>query len=227
MKQLWQKAVLKVDGLTLRERVIVFAMAALVLITLINSLLLDPQFVRQKQLSQRVKQEQGQIAAIQAEIENKARAQVVDPDEGNRQRLQALQQQATHMRDAVRNVQKGLVSPDRMPELLDNILKQHGNLRLVSLRKLPVTNLAAGAPLQAAAETAAPGGTPEEGVFRHGVEITVEGSYLDMMSYMVELEKMPWQVFWGKTKLNVENHPKATLTLTLFTLSLDKSWLNI
>ena len=44
---------------------------------------------------------------------------------------------------------------------------------------------------------------------------------------MTELEAMPWQLYWGKVNLNAESYPKVTLTLTLFTLSLDKKWLAI
>ncbi|HWV63216.1 MAG TPA: hypothetical protein VN019_06290 [Oxalicibacterium sp.] len=43
MKQSWQKLVLRIDALTLRERAIIFAVAVLILITLINAVLLDPQ----------------------------------------------------------------------------------------------------------------------------------------------------------------------------------------
>jgi MSHA biogenesis protein MshJ len=66
-----------------------------------------------------------------------------------------------------------------------------------------------------------------EPVFTHGVEIVVQGSYLDMLHYMDALESMPWQLFWSKARLQVEEYPKATLTLTLYTLSLDKKWLNL
>jgi MSHA biogenesis protein MshJ len=58
------------------------------------------------------------------------------------------------------------------------------------------------------------------------VEIVVQGGYMDMMNYMAALEAMPWQLFWGRAKLSVDEYPNATLTLTLFTLSLDKAWLN-
>jgi len=240
MKQYWQRMVLRIDALSLRERAIIFAMAALVLMTLVNAVMLDPQFAKQKQLSERIKQEQEKIAGIQAEIQQKVRSQAIDPDAAERMRLQGLKQQSAQMQGAMQDVQKGLVPPDKMSELLESILKQNGKLRLVSLKTLPVTGL--NEPVSAesktagektAAATASPAkdkqnSQPTAGfVYRHGVEIMVQGGYLDMMNYMAALEAMPWQLFWGRAKLSVDEYPKATLTLTLFTLSLDKAWLNI
>jgi len=238
MKQYWQRLALKVDALSLRERAIVFAMVALILIVLINTALLDPQFSRQTQLSQRMKQDQAQIAAIQAEVQMKVKQQEIDPDAANRARLQGLRQQAAQMQSAMRDMQKGLVPSDKMASLVGDIVKQNGKLRLISLKTLPVAGLSessAGEPnpvtekiaVAPAAGSAARDGRPEESIYKHGVEITMQGGYLDMMAYMAKLESMPWQLFWGKAKLIVDEYPKATLTLTLYTLSLDKKWLNI
>jgi MSHA biogenesis protein MshJ len=47
------------------------------------------------------------------------------------------------------------------------------------------------------------------------------------MQYLTELEKMPTQMFWGEAGLSVEKYPNAVLTLTLYTLSLDKAWLTV
>jgi MSHA biogenesis protein MshJ len=66
-----------------------------------------------------------------------------------------------------------------------------------------------------------------DAVYKHGVEIVVQGSYPDMVDYLTDLESMPWQLFWANAKLNVDSYPKSSLTLTLFTLSLDKKWLHI
>jgi MSHA biogenesis protein MshJ len=231
--------VLKIDALTLRERAMIFAMAAVIVIALVNAALLDPQFAKQKQLSEQMKQEQEKTAEIQASIQQKLRDQAVDPDAANRIRLQALKQQSGQMQGAMRDVQKGLVSPDNMSELLESILKQNGRLRLMSLKTLPVTGLPEWVSIEnksagekSAVAAASPAKDKQDSqptagfVYRHGVEIVVQGGYMDMMNYMAALEAMPWQLFWGRAKLSVDEYPNATLTLTLFTLSLDKAWLN-
>ena len=42
-----------------------------------------------------------------------------------------------------------------------------------------------------------------------------------------ELERLPTQMLWGDIKLVVVKYPTAELTVTLYTLSLDKIWLQV
>jgi len=55
----------------------------------------------------------------------------------------------------------------------------------------------------------------------------VRGSYADLLQYLAALEKLPTQMFWSMAKMNVVKYPEAELTLTLYTLSLDETWLQI
>lgn len=237
MKQYWQRLEAKIDAMSLRERAMAFGIAALVLITLINTIMLDPLLAQQKQYSQQVKLDQQQIAAIQAEIQLRVASHDMDPDGPGKARLQTLKQQSAKLHDDLMGMQKGLVSPDKMASLLEDLLRKNGRLQLTSLKTLPVSLLndpagqdsqAAGGKKPALSQKDRPDGRESgDAVYKHGVEIVVQGSYPDMVSYLAELESMPWQLFWAKAKLNVDAYPKSSLTLTLFTLSLDKKWLNI
>jgi MSHA biogenesis protein MshJ len=236
MKQYWERIVLKIDARTLRERTIIFITAILILIMVVNVFLLGPQFAKQSQLSQGMKQDQAKITQIQTEIQSKTKAQAFDPDAENRKHLQTLKQRLAQMHGSLRDMQKGLVSPDKMAELLEGILKRNTKLRLVSLKTLPASGLNESSAIQATDKLAQIAAVTKEktvpkpatdAVYTHGVEITVQGSYPEIMGYLAELETMPWQLFWSKAKFNVDEYPTASLTLTLYTLSLDKNWLNI
>jgi MSHA biogenesis protein MshJ len=254
MKQLWQRMSSKIDALGLRERVFIFLMIVVIMIALVDNTVLSQEFSKETELSQQIAQDQSQITGVQAEIRAKLAAYDSHPDAPKLAQLDQLKQKSTQMRAALLDMQKGLVSPDRMTTLLEDILKQNGKLRLVSLRTIPVSGLNEPDPAEktdsdkAAAEKAAQklvdsaikpehtlaqakDGGPLDShgnvVYKHGVEIVVEGDYLDLLSYMKALEAMPWQLFWGKAKLTVDDTPKRSLTLTLYTLSLEKKWLNI
>jgi len=231
MKKHWEQFALKIEALSLRERAMAFAIAALLLVTLINTFVLDSLLAARKQRAQQIKLDQQQIAATQAEIKLILGVHSDDPDAANRARLQALKQQSEQLRADLAVVQHNLVTPDKMVSLLEELLKKNKQLQLVSLKTLPVTQLhepdfasgKAGKQEQTAAEADAEVGR----VYKHGVELVVQGSYADIVSYLSQLEGLPWRLFWAQTKLNAEEHPKLRLTLTLFTLSLDKAWLNI
>jgi MSHA biogenesis protein MshJ len=243
MNAYWQKFVLRIDALSLRERLIIFVMAALVVITLVNSLLLESQFTKQKQISQRIRQEQSQIAGLQAEIQQILKSHDADPDRDNRERLVQLTQQSRQIQGSLRDMQKGLIAPDKITVVLEDILRRNGRLRLVSLKTLPVADLTehAGEENKSAEKLADAGAVSAgpstngqiqkkpaaEAIYKHGVEITVQGGYPDIVNYLAALESMPWQLFWGGANLTVEEYPRTTLTLTLYTLSLDRKWLNL
>lgn len=276
MKEQLKQLIRKVDALTLRERVISFVMATVVLLFIVNTLLIEPQFLAQKKLTQQIQANQSKIDAIHKEIDEKYKGNAVDPDAANRLKLEKLRQQSQTAYSNLAEMQKGLVAPEKMASVMEDILKRNGQLRLLSLQTMPVAPLieplaAEAKKTNAAAPAAASGdaasvppvvaaavgmGTPpplppgavqavtnpgtifgdnpkspmsaSAGIiYKHGVELTVQGSYPELLSYLAELEKMPWQLFWGKVKMNVEEYPRATLTLTVFTLSLDKKWLNL
>jgi len=241
MNQYWQRISLKIDALSLRERAIIFAMAALILVVFINTLLLEPQYARQKQFSQRVKQEQSLIAGLQAEIKQKALSMELDPDAVAKARLKHAKTQAAQLQTALLDMQNGLVSPDKMSALLEDILKKNRSLRLVSLKTMPASSLldslsdtkqgASGKPADAAPASTATkpstGTRSAASIYRHGVEIVLQGSYLDTMAYLKQLEEMPWQLFWSRATLSVDENSKSNLTLTLFTLSPEEKWLNL
>jgi MSHA biogenesis protein MshJ len=239
MKDVFLKWSARLDALSLRERAMVFAAIAALIVFVIHSLLLSPMLVQQKRLKMQIGQNQNNISGIDDEIARKIDTFVLDPDVGTRASLAAAKAEVGTLSDSLRAMQNGLVAPERIAPLLEKILRANGRLKLVSMTTLPVlpmnegrydaaaTPPAAPAVPGAAPAAAAPPPQPTNLLFRHGVELTMRGNYLDMVNYMNALEDMPTQLFWGKASLAVEEYPNAQLTLTLYTLSLDQKWMKL
>src|SRR6266508_4631854 len=99
--------------------------------------------------------------------------------------------------------------------------KRNPDIELVSLRSLPATGLTQSL---TAILGSAPGGV---GMYRHGIEIAVSGSYLKMLNYVGQLERLPAKIMWGNMELQAGAYPVVTLKITLYTLSPEKTWLLI
>ncbi len=117
--------------------------------------------------------------------------------------------------------QQGLLPPNRVPALLEEILKRDRKLHLIALRSLPATAMTP--------EGSAPVATQANGangirVYRHGVEITVRGSYFDLLRYLSALEAQPIRMFWKDVEIATADYPRITMKLTVYTLSLERSW---
>jgi MSHA biogenesis protein MshJ len=230
MKQLLLKLGMRVDAMTLRERVLLFAATAGVIVFVAYAFLLAPLFARQTALRAQVAQNQNNINGIEEDVTRKVNAYAVDPDAANRARLAAAKGEVAELATRLRTMQNGLVAPEKMAGVLETILRSNARLRLTGMKTLPVAPVTEGLVATPAAAAAAPGATPAKPaylLYRHGVELTVRGSYLDMVSYMSALEGMTTRLFWDNATMEVDQYPNATLTLTVYTLSLDQKWIQL
>jgi MSHA biogenesis protein MshJ len=217
----------RVDALSLRERVLVFAAIAAGTAFLVHFFALGPMFAKQGLLRTQIVQQQNNLEGIDNDISEKVKAAQVDPDAPTRERIAAVHAQTDALATSLRAMQNGLVPPERMAPLVEAILRANGRLQLVSMRTLAVEPLLGAGKPQAAAPTPSDSVKPAALLYRHGVEVTVRGNYLDMIGTMAALESMPTQLFWGAAKLDAETWPASRLTLTLYTLSLDAKWMKL
>jgi MSHA biogenesis protein MshJ len=233
MKEQLQRLAARVDALSLRERVMLFAATAALYVFLMHFIGLGPMFAKQDLLRTQIVQQQNNLEGLDNEISEKVKAAQVDPDAPARERIAAVRAQTDALAVSLRAMQNGLVAPERMAPLVEAILRANGRLQLASMRTLPVEPVygsgkpAAAAPAGDAAANAAAAAKPAALLYRHGVEVTVRGNYLDMIGYMAALESMPTQLFWGGARLETETWPTSRLTLTLYTLSLDAKWMKL
>jgi MSHA biogenesis protein MshJ len=115
-----------------------------------------------------------------------------------------------------------------MNSLLEQLLSSNTRLRLVSLKSLAPINLAAAGKTDEAAKLPLPAAQAKElGLYKHGVEIRLEGSYADLYAWMSQLESTQRKLLWGDVRFTVVEHPRSVLSLTVYTLSTDKAWLAI
>lgn len=236
MKRYWEIARARIDDMSLRERALIFAAAGFVVISLINAMLLDPLMAEQKVLSAQVIQQQEKMKELQAAIQTLLQARRDNENSPLRTRTAQLKQQLQDMDGYMQNRRSRLVEPDKMADLLKQVLGKNGGLQLVALKTLPVSLLienpqaANGAGQSAVTANANDGQKQPDAknqIFKHGVQISVRGGYAELLRYVSALEKMPAQMYWGEASLNVEQYPYSVLTLTLYTLSMDETWLTV
>jgi MSHA biogenesis protein MshJ len=225
MRRYWELVRGKIDDMSLRERVMIFLAAAFVVVSALNALLLDPLLAKQKVMSAQVVQQLEKMKELQAQMQALIQAKQDNQQSPLHQRIAALRQQLDEQDEYLQSRRDRLVAPDKMAEVLEQVLGKHGKLQLLEMHTLPVTPL-----IEKAAEGAAqPSQSVADGrqIFKHGVQLTLRGGYAELTRYVTALEHLPVQMFWGEAELKVDTYPDAELTLTLYTLSLDKTWLSI
>ena len=213
MKELFKRYSERIDNATLRERVLLFAAASLALVFLVNALLIKPLSDTQRRVGADLAAAEREVRTLQAEVQRLARTRDADPDAQNRSRVAELRPELASLDAKLVEEQRRFTTPQHMREVLEEMLERNKSLRLVDLKTLPITDLAATQ------------GKAGRRVFRHGVELTLAGNYLDLHAYLAAMERLSTQLYWGKVEMSVTGHPVATLKLTVFTLSFDQAWL--
>jgi MSHA biogenesis protein MshJ len=210
------------ERLTRRERGLAIAAATTLILGLGHLLLVDPVAKRRAALERQITTQQAERDALRVSMAGGAH----DRNTALRSQLDTLRTQlrATDREfDAIRN---GLVQPQHMGALLQSLLTEHRGLQLLGLRSLRVTPVGAPAAIEAKPVGAPPAAstTNDAWLFRHGVEIRVQGSYADMVGYLQALENLPRRVHWGDLEIDARRHPVNVMTVTIYTVSLEKSW---
>jgi len=206
MKRYWATIAARIDEMTLRQRAMLFATISLVAIALVHVTLIEPVLARQKQLIDRVNRDQSQLGAVRAQIESLVKEHESGREDPEQAAVRDLEQRLAAAEKALAERKLGFVAPTRLPALLKDILGPGQAVRMESLRVVP------GAQVQGSA-----------GLYRHGVELTLKGSYFDLVQYLGALEKLPARLLWGRTALQVEKYPEVRLTVQVGTLSAQPS----
>lgn len=229
MKALWLQLATRYDALSSRERWMVAA-AVLGGIVLLGLMLVIEPAMQRAALAERASAEQrSQLAGLQAQM-LALQSPGQDPDVAARAELDGLKKTLGELGSRISAMEGSLLPPERMPGLLEDLIGRSSGLRLLSLRTLPVSPV-----LDTPAAKAPEGGEvgdkpadttpPAAGLYKHGVEIRLEGGYQALAAYLARLEKSPQRLLWSNVSLSADKHPKLVLTLTVFTLSLDRTWL--
>jgi MSHA biogenesis protein MshJ len=214
----WKSWIARIDDMSLRERAMLFGSVALVVVVAAYVTLIDRALVSQKRLIERVTRDQSQLKSVREQLQlilKESQPLGRHPDE------LAIAEFERKIRETEKDVaarQHAFVAPEQLPVLLRQMLGRSPRIRLESLRLLPGTP-----PPGAAGST--PGRPEGSEVFRHGVEVTLRGSYFDLVQYLTELEGLPSPLLWGRVELLVEKYPEVRLTVVVHTLSTRRSLL--
>lgn len=204
----------RIDAATLRERILVFIATALVLLVGFYAVAINPLLAHRTALSKENQRLNKELDTMQRELQRLFRARAASQGESLRQHVAELQRQLAKLEARVVAQHRRFTPPDRMRVVLEGVLQRNPHLKLIALRTLPVVALGN------AGKT-----TPGHRVFRHGMQLTVSGSYLDLYHYLSALERLPTQLYWGRAQMQVTHYPTVTLKLTVYTISFDKAWL--
>jgi MSHA biogenesis protein MshJ len=213
-----------------RERLIIVGAAFVSLLALSDRAVLAPLRTEARGL----RAELASTTATLQQLQMAADAQALQGQTVGQARIDALAVRRQAAEAIIAQAQTDLVSPQQMQRELAVILERFPQIHVVGMKTLapvPIVGktdgsapAGSGAPRTPSADNAA----PAAGLYQHGLEITVEGHYLDLIAYLDTLSKAPYRIYWRDLNLTVDAHRGIAQTrIRIFTLSREPTWLSL
>lgn len=200
----WETLSVRLNALRLRERVLLFLALIAISTFMINVLWVSPAQLLHKELQQRFDTQSADLQRMRAQL--KPDDTSVDAYKMVRDEMTAVKVSLDKVNNTISNV-SSMENELPLEQVLVRLLSQYEGLTLLStsmvVSKMAIDKLTQVAAQLPVAQT------------QQSLELTVSGSYSQLMRYVQTLEKELTHVRWGSMNLISEN-PPTTLTLELF-----------
>lgn len=212
IKETGNKLLAQIDGLSVRERVLVFVTVLALTGTVWHLTLMQPLLQQADKARQEIAATRARIELANSSLQDQV-LQLAEIDSTNQTRFALIKQRIDRLDHELAEYSGKLIDPGEMAFVLESVLKEQTGLRLKRIRNLGAE------PLTADDQNAA------VVLYRHGLEIEVEGSYLDCLAYLEQIEALPWRFYWQFLELDVVEYPRNRIRIEVSTLSLDEEWI--
>ncbi len=201
----------KLDDLQLRERLLVVATAIMLLGSAWYLGLMQP-------VGKQIKNTVAEIELVRQRIESVNQSleiQALHASGGTanyREQFTQVQRRIEELNAKLVGYTAELIGPAEMAHVLQGILKEQSNLRLIRVRNLSPKALSTS-------------DDTDTVFYKHGLELEFEGGYFACLEYLQELEALPWRLYWEILEIEVLEYPLNRIRLEVSTLSPYEEWI--
>lgn len=205
----WEQLQEKTNALSVRERAIIGGAIAVLLLGIFDQLLLRPwlqerESITKEQQKIRASSEQlsQQLTDLEAQLAN-------DPNRVLQDKIAQLLERHRRLDADIARITDGMIAPEKMPALLGELLSERSGLKVQSIKTFPARQLL----------TTEQGGDEAPAVYRHDLELRLQGSFDQVQRYLESIEALPQTLVWDVLDFTMERYPRGELLLAVHTLS--------
>ncbi|MFZ2307814.1 MAG: hypothetical protein WAW73_14560 [Rhodoferax sp.] len=205
MKQRWQQLVTRIDAMNLRERVFLFLAIIVCTLALADTLWLSPAQMAYTQAKQRFSAQGVELTRLRAELQGTA--QPVDASKAVRDEIAEIGLRMDAVNEDIRAVAPLAEGGPAIEQALVQFLRRQDGLTLLSTGTVKQDSPVATSAVAAGANAPV--------LSRRGLELSVSGSYAELVRYVATLETALPTLRWGALQLKATKQPPE-LTLQVF-----------
>ena len=232
----WGKFSTFVNGKTLRERVIIL-LVVVVLIYGIADLLFFGAILekRERQINQlNGLVESNQIAQqeVQALLDQMSESRLA-----MQRQQELLNEKLIRVDQQLASAATGFIPATLMPKVLEQLLDSSTGLVLIKLKNKPVEKITGLDEIADSNSESESKSTRENttnislddktDLYRHGVELQLQGSYLATLAYLKQVESLEWRFEWDALSFDIQDYPMGVVTIEVYTYSTERDWIGV
>lgn len=202
------------DSRKLSERKLIFFAVPALILFIGAMTYIEPTVIEIGKIYDRIDSIEKQRATVEATKAELFSAAKMDPDADTKDEIQKIEKLLAALEREFETELGQLVSPQAMPILLEQFFERASSLKLLKMESIP--------PLQLYAEE-----DSDRKLYKHGIKVTFEGSYLDTRDFLAQAESLGWKLYWRYLQYEVSEHPNAKTELEVFTLSTSEAFIGV
>lgn len=208
--------------LSQRERVIAALASVSVAVMIWNVAVYAPYQNDIRLLEQELLQTDKKITDMQAQFQQQLEKTRYDPNQEARVQLAEHQVESERLDRLLEQTSVQIIQPQAMADVLKDMLKKQTAMKFISLENRP-----AKAEFTEKLETQETKHGDAITIYRHSVVLKMKGSYLNAMTYLKQLENLPWRVYWQAIEIESKDYPDALITLEVYTLGFGRGLVGV
>ncbi|MBA6223719.1 type II secretion system protein M [Colwellia sp. MB02u-18] len=223
----------KFSNTTPREQYLIIASGLVAIIFILYSLFLEAPIQRVEQLNKQVVQTEQSNKNNQDSIQVLEQALSEDPNVALRKQLVQYQAKLGGIDEGLLALTSDLIDPIQMRYALIKLLKLQKGVKLLSFKVLPasaVTQSKTNSSTDKIA-TATVGDikaqTQQLQLYRHGINIKLQGQYFQLKDYLTQLESLSWTFFWQEFDYQLKEYPVSELEIEIYSLSTAQEFIGV
>lgn len=214
----------KIDSLSLRERGFLLLTLSVVILLGWQGLLIDPISDYQAQMQSEYRTIENRIVTVNAQSEAIIRGVAVEEESDEQKKITRLDTELQQVEQEINRYINNTVSPQQMVYLLEELLSDNSKLEVVSVQSnvaVPVIENNVKENEQAADND------NRVVVYKHGMTISLRGTYSDVLKFLRTAEGMNWAIFWDSIVIEGKSYPDNYTEITVHTISLENEWIGV
>lgn len=227
IQDLRRKAERKFNKSSLRERILISLGSIALTFMIWQVVFYDVILTSDQELAGRIKNFRSQLSSIEQQIDTMSVVVGRDPTAALTAQMNDLQKKSDLMNDKIVETTKDMVSPQQMNQVLRRVIQNSEGMTLVQMESLARKPVFEDKTIQEIQKEGVNTGNEGFQVFNHGLKVELLGTYFETMDFLKSIEKEELNLVWDIVDYEVVDYPKAKISITVHTLSLDKAWIGV